>query len=337
MSIMEKTTVKLLKLISRFGIYIIDGIVIGMAIMIPGVSGGSMIMSMGLYPTLLALIGGNKEERKGALPTLIPVVIGLLTGIVAFAYLLKLALSHFPLQTAAVFIGLILGGIPMLTKEVKGQKPTFANIAAFLIAVGVMIAMLVFSARANLDLSLKPSVWHFILTVILGFLSASTMIIPGVSGSALMLILGYYMEITGRVKLLADGIAHLDGAAVGENVLVFVPYLIGAAVGIVLTSKGLKRLLEKHPVTTYYALIGLMVTSPVAVIVKVGGEYGIEWGSVGVWTWVTAAVCLAAGFAVAWFLSAKEAKDAEKKEISTESEEATTPATTQDSSEPVSD
>lgn len=299
---------KFWKLISRAGIYIIDGAVIGMAVMIPGVSGGSMIMSMGLYPTLLAFIAGNKEERKKTFPVLIPVVIGLLVGIVAFAYLLKLALGHFPLQTAAVFIGLILGGIPMLANEVRGHRPAFANIAAFLVAVGVMIAMLVFSARANLDLSLKPSAWHFLLTVILGFLSASTMIIPGVSGSALMLILGYYIEITGRVKLLSDGIVHLDGAAIGENVLVFIPYLIGAAIGIVLTSKGLKKLLEKHPVTTYYALIGLMVTSPIAVLVKVGSEYGIEWGSIGVWTWITAAVCLLAGFAVAWFLSARESK-----------------------------
>ena len=303
---------KFLKLIGRVGIYIIDGAVIGMAIMIPGVSGGSMIMSMGLYPTLLSFIGGNKQERKKTLPVLLPVVIGLLLGIVAFAYLLKLALGHFPLQTAAVFIGLILGGIPMLTREVRGNRPTFANIIAFLIAVGVMIAMLIFSARANLDLSLKPSVWHFILTIILGFLSASTMIIPGVSGSALMLILGYYIEITGRVKLLTDGIVHFDGAAIGENVLVFVPYLIGAAIGIVLTSKGLKKLLEKHPVTTYYALIGLMVTSPIAVLVKVGNEYGINWGSIGIMSWITAVICLLAGFAVAWFLSARESSREEK-------------------------
>lgn len=303
---------KFMKLIGRVGIYIIDGAVIGMAIMIPGVSGGSMIMSMGLYPTLLSFIGGNKQERKKTLPVLLPVVIGLLLGIVAFAYLLKLALGHFPLQTAAVFIGLILGGIPMLTREVRGNRPTFANIIAFLIAVGVMIAMLIFSARANLDLSLKPSVWHFILTIILGFLSASTMIIPGVSGSALMLILGYYIEITGRVKLLTDGIVHFDGAAIGENVLVFVPYLIGAAIGIVLTSKGLKKLLEKHPVTTYYALIGLMVTSPIAVLVKVGNEYGINWGSIGIMSWITAVICLLAGFAVAWFLSARESSGEEK-------------------------
>lgn len=303
---------KFLKLIGRVGIYIIDGAVIGMAVMIPGVSGGSMIMSMGLYPTLLAFIGGNKQERKKTLPVLLPVVIGLLLGIVAFAYLLKLALGHFPLQTAAVFIGLILGGIPMLTREVRGNRPTFANIIAFLIAVGVMIAMLIFSARANLDLSLKPSVWHFILTIILGFLSASTMIIPGVSGSALMLILGYYIEITGRVKLLTDGIVHFDGAAIGENVLVFVPYLIGAAIGIVLTSKGLKKLLEKHPVTTYYALIGLMVTSPIAVLVKVGNEYGINWRSIGIMSWITAVICLLVGFAVAWFLSARESSGKEK-------------------------
>ena len=303
----EDTVIKqffltLWNLLKKGALYIVDGIVIGMAVMIPGVSGGSMIMSMGLYPSLIALIGGSNEERKKTLPVLIPVVIGLLCGVVAFSYILKLALASYPLQTAMVFIGLILGGIPMLFSHVRGTKLNGFHVLAFLVAAAVMVAMLIFSARANLDLSLKPSVWHFVLTIVLGFLSSSTMIIPGVSGSALMLILGYYYEITGRVKALSEGIRTLSWPAIGENLLVFLPYLIGAALGIFLTSKGIKKLLDRHPVTTYWALLGLMVTSPVAVLAKVE----VQWAAVSVPGYLAAAVCLAAGFAVAFFLGRRE-------------------------------
>lgn len=299
---MEGFIRKVLTLLKRVGIYVVDGVVIGMAVMIPGVSGGSMIMSMGLYPALIAVIGGTNEERRKNIPVLLPVVVGLLCGIVAFSYLLKLALANFPLQTAMVFIGLILGGIPMLFDQIKGSRFTVGSLISFLVAVAAMVLMLVFSAKASLDLSLQPSLWHFLLTVALGFLSSATMIIPGVSGSALMLILGYYNEITGRVRSLSEGVRTMNGAAIGENVLVFIPYLIGAILGIVLTSKGIKKLLEKHPVTTYWALIGLMVTSPLAVLVK----SGVVWSTVTFLGIVASLVCLAIGFSVAFFLGKKE-------------------------------
>lgn len=288
---------------------IVKGILVGMAIMIPGVSGGSMVMSMGLYPALLALISGTREERKGTLPVLLPFGIGVLAGIVLFSFLLAAALANFPLQTAMAFIGLILGGIPMLWRQVRGKRVTLSNGLGFFGAVAVMALMLILSARANLDLSLAPSVWHCALALILGFLSASTMIVPGVSGSALMLILGYYYEITGRVKTLSTAIVTANGQQIAENVLVFVPYLIGAVLGIVLTSKAIQRLIQKHPSTTYYTLIGLMAASPAAVLCKIT----VDYGAVSLPGYLMAALCLAVGFTVAYVLSRdEEGEHAEK-------------------------
>ena len=280
-----------------------------MAIMIPGVSGGSMVMSMGLYPALLSLISGTRDERKGTLPVLLPFGIGVLAGIVLFSFLLAAALANFPLQTAMAFIGLILGGIPMLWRQVRGKRITLSNGLGFFGAVAVMALMLILSARANLDLSLAPSVWHCALALILGFLSASTMIVPGVSGSALMLILGYYYEITGRVKTLSTAIVTANGQQIAENVLVFVPYLIGAVLGIALTSKAIQRLIQKHPSTAYYTLIGLMAASPAAVLCKIT----VDYGAVSLPGYLMAALCLAVGFTVAYVLSRdEEGEHAEK-------------------------
>ena len=135
------------------------------------------------------------------------------------------------------------------------------------------------------------------------------MIVPGVSGSALMLILGYYYEITGRVKTLSTAIVTANGQQIAENVLVFVPYLIGAVLGIALTSKAIQRLIQKHPSTTYYTLIGLMAASPAAVLCKIT----VDYGAVSLPGYLMAALCLAVGFTVAYVLSRdEEGEHAEK-------------------------
>ncbi len=283
-------------------ILILKGIVCGMAVMIPGVSAGSMIMSMGLYEDLMMLISGKKSERKSVLPRILPFAAGLLAGIFLFAFIFKFALKAYPFQTSCVFIGLIIGGIPMIWRKVNRKKITWGNITAFLAAVAVVVVMLFLSRSTTASNSLQPSVLHFLLTIVLGFLAAATMIIPGISGSALMLILGYYHEITDRLTQLAKGFGTLNWAAIGENLLVFIPFLIGAAIGIVLVAKAIRKLLDKYPNSTYLCMIGLMAASPAAVIAKIDTDFA----AIGLIGYLVSALCIALGFLVSYTLSKKD-------------------------------
>lgn len=280
---------------------IIKGIVTGMAVMIPGVSAGSMIMSMGLYETLMALISGTKEERKKSLPVLLPFAAGVLGGIFLFAFIFKFLLETFPFPTSCIFIGLIIGGIPMIWKNVDRKRLNAGSIVPFIVAVAVVVVMLILSRSTTASNSLQPTFFRFFLTIILGFLAAATMIVPGISGSALMLILGYYHEITDRLTLLAKGFAHFDWAAIGTNLLVFIPFLIGAFVGIVLVAKAIRKLIDRFPNGTYMGMIGLMAASPIAVIAKISVDYAALTPIV----YIISALCLAAGFAVSYVLSKK--------------------------------
>lgn len=282
---------------------IIKGVVVGIAALIPGVSAGSMIMSMGTYGSIISLVAGDKRTRRDMLRALWPFGVGILVGLFAFSFVITFVRGRFPLQTAMVFIGLILGGIPVLVRRVRRQKPTVWNILAFVIMVGLMVLMMVFSRRAGAALSLQPSVLHFILTIFVGFVAVATMIVPGISGSAVMLIIGYYNELTGRLKELATAFATLDGPAILENVLVFVPFLIGAALAVVFVTRGIKKLVEKHPVSTYYAIIGLMVASPITVLAKLDSSVYLTVKPLGVGLCV---VCLIAGFAAAMLLSSED-------------------------------
>jgi len=281
---------------------ILKGIVTGMAVMIPGVSAGSMVMSMGMYDPLMVLISGKGAEKKKTIPTMLPFGAGILAGIFIFAFVLESALTHFPFQTSLAFIGLILGGIPMLFREVRAFRFRVPSALAFLIAFALMLAMMYFSGQAGGSASLAPSVGNFFLTLILGFIAASTMILPGVSGSAIMLILGYYYEITGRVADLGTAFATLNWSVVGENLLVFVPFLLGAVSGIVLVAKLIRKLLERFPGPTSWALIGLMAASPLTVLAKIEVDYSL----LGAGSYLVGALTLAIGFCVAYFLSKEE-------------------------------
>lgn len=278
-------------------INIIKGFVTGMAVMIPGVSAGSMVMSMGMYRSVLTLISGSKEQRKSTLPGLIPFGVGILAGIVVFAFLLIALLDKFPLQTSMVFIGMILGGIPSLYRIVKGVRINVKYAVSFLVAVCVMAGMLILSHNSNMTSTLEPSVLSFLIAVFLGFVAAATMVVPGISGSALMLILGYYYEITGSIKELAVGLGTFQGKLIGQGAFVIIPFAIGAVAGIVLVSKVIRRLLDKAPVTTSYALIGLMAASPAAVLLKVS----VDWSAIGWLGYLIAVLCLVGGFTVAYY------------------------------------
>ncbi|MDO4567465.1 MAG: DUF368 domain-containing protein [Clostridia bacterium] len=293
----------------RLLLNVIKGFVTGMAVMIPGVSAGSMAMSMGMYSAVLTLVSGKEPERKQTLPALIPYGAGILLGIVAFAFLLMALLTRFPLQTAMVFVGLILGGVPALTRTVKGTRFRLSHAAAFLTALAAMVLLLVFSGGADNANTLEPSVINFVIAMALGFVAAATMVIPGISGSAVMLIAGYYYEVTNSIKELTEGVVTLNGGMVWESAFVLVPFALGAVAGVVLASKLIRRLLERVPVTTCWALIALMAASPAAVLLKIEVDYAAV-------TWVgyaVAVLCLAAGFAVAYFLSREGKSGAAKR------------------------
>lgn len=281
---------------------IIKGIVTGMAVMIPGVSAGSMIMSMGIYEDLMLLISGRKAEKKSTLPKLIPFVFGVVFGVFLFAFIFKAMLTYYPFQTSCIFIGLILGGIPMIWRKVDRKVLSAGHWGCFAAAVGVIIVMLVLSRNTSAANSLAPGLITTPLTAVLGFLAASTMIIPGISGSALMLILGYYNEVTDRLTQLASGFVSFNWPLVGENVLVFVPFGIGAIIGIVLVAKAIRRMLEKFPNGTYMTMVGLMAASPIAVIAKIS----VDYSAIGLADYLISAACLVAGFAISYVLSARE-------------------------------
>ena len=285
---------------------ILRGVVIGVANIIPGVSGGTMMVSMGVYDTLIHCITHLFSEFKRSVKTLLPYAVGMLIGIVALASLLKFLFANYPLPTSTTFIGLILGGLNPLLDKIRHKKLGGVSIGVFVLFFVGIIAMALTGDISNPD-SLTVDVGQMIILLVIGAVAAATMIIPGVSGSMVLMLLGYYNPVLNAVDALKNAVFSMDFAAMGGPVLMLAPFCVGVALGIFGVAKLIEWLLARFPTQTYCAVLGLVVASPVAILLRTDMT-GVSWVMI-----VISLVTFALGFAAAMALARGSAATEEPK------------------------
>ena len=133
----------------KYVIAILKGILVGLAVLIPGVSGGSMIMTMGIYEQAISITSRDKKVRRAAILFLIPYGVGIVVGILGLAFIIKWLMERYLFETALCFIGMILGSLPMLYKKVKGEKFSLVGAILFVLMVVIMIALPHLSSKAG--------------------------------------------------------------------------------------------------------------------------------------------------------------------------------------------
>ncbi len=233
----------------------IKGFFFGLANIIPGVSGGTIALTMGIYEDLIAAISHFFKNFKKNVLFLLPLVIGAGLAILLMSKVISYSLDHYPFPTTLFFIGLIFGGIPLLTKKVKGQKIKKIYPLCFLIPFGIIIGMAFMkegSAVASLT-NITPSLVGILFLV--GMVAAATMVIPGVSGSFVLMLLGYYKPIVKTIGNLTNF------SEISHNLLILIPFGFGVLVGIILVAKLIEYLFKKYEVPTYYAILGFIIAS----------------------------------------------------------------------------
>jgi hypothetical protein len=155
--------------------------------------------------------------------------------------------------------------------------------------------------------ALHNGVWSALLALLLGFIAAGTMIVPGISGSMVLLVLGYYNSVMMHLKSAVVCLFTLNFSALGPHLLVLIPFGVGIILGLLIVSKVIRWLLDRHPTPTYYGILALMLASPYAIFLKAkcfGPAFGANLAQ---WWFIPAAVlCLAAGFVVSYYMSKKE-------------------------------
>ncbi len=275
---------------------ILRGVAIGIAFIIPGFSGGSVAAILGIYERLVGAIANIFKRFKESILTLLPVLLGMLVGIAALILPIQWGLKNYPIPTVTLFVGLAIGGLPSVTQKLKGGRPAPVHFAAFFIPL-IVAAALCFLPNAKEVNLLEPNFGLCLLLVLMGFLGSAALVIPGISGSMLLLIFGFYNPI---VHILTDNL--LKGLNVGVSLLVLLCLAIGVAVGFFAISVLMKYLLEKHPRGTYFAIFGFILGSIPAVYASTIRESGTILFS-NPWYWVVSAALLLVGFAISFTLS----------------------------------
>ncbi|MBQ5310583.1 MAG: DUF368 domain-containing protein [Oscillospiraceae bacterium] len=235
-------------------INILKGIVIGIANSIPGVSGGTMMVITKVFDRLMGIIGGISIKKiKDNFFFLFTLALGMGIGIIVSATVLDICFERFYVQTQFFFMGVVLGSLPAIYKEATSQGK-FRPIHAIPFAAGfaVMIAVTLISRsvhNASVITELTPgsAVYLFIVSVF----AAAAMIMPGLSGSLVMLILGGYQTVIEAVSL--------------DNIFtrfpLLIPVFIGIIAGVLICAKVMTAALEKARLGTYASILGLITAS----------------------------------------------------------------------------
>ena len=272
---------------------ILKGIVMGTANIIPGVSGGTMAVSMGIYDKLIHCVTHLFKEFKESMKFLIPVAIGMGIALVGLSFIIEPAFAHFPLQTNCLFVGLIVGGLPAVIKKVKGKGVKVSYVLPFLIFFVIVVGMAAMGEKEGVSADLSFSLWSVIKLFVVGIIASATMVIPGVSGSMMLLLMGYYNPIVASIKNFVTALVSFDINGILQGCGVLVPMGLGIVVGVFAIAKMIEIIFEKFPIQAYWAIIGLIVASPFAIFLL--GEVG----TVTVVSVLVSAVTFAVGFVVA--------------------------------------
>jgi putative membrane protein len=236
---------------------LVGGVLMGLANLVPGISGGTMLLAAGVYPRFIEALAdlSSLRFRKSALAVL---------GLVGTAAALAILLGAGPVKDAVVehrwamyslFIGLTLGGVPVLWEMARPPSRQFW--------VGAAVGITAMAALAWLQVAGSSETAHregALVMFVAGVVGASAMILPGVSGGYLLLVLGVYVPVLSAIDALKQALKANALASAYEPILgVVLPVGVGVAVGILLISNLIKLVLERYEQPTLGVLMGLLV------------------------------------------------------------------------------
>ncbi|ARK31316.1 DUF368 domain-containing protein [Halalkalibacter krulwichiae] len=232
---------------------IFKGLTMGISDLIPGVSGGTIALVLGIYQSLIEAINGLFTNRwKQHVVFLIPLGIGIVLALLTISHLVEWLLVQYPQPTFFFFLGLIIGIIPTLLKDIN-YKQSFTPIHYVLLVLGAGLVAATIMVKDNEMATIMSNLGlsDYVLLFVAGWIASSAMILPGISGSFVFLLLGVYPTVINALSTL--------------NIPVIITVGAGISIGLVLTSRFITFLLSRFKTGTYAVMIGFIIGSIVVI------------------------------------------------------------------------
>jgi len=257
----------------QIGFHVLQGALIGLGAVLPGISGGVLMVVFGVYKTIMEFFADPFRRFKTHFPKLFPYGVGLIVGFLGVANILSFLLDKYPDPSVCVFIGLITGMLPSLFREARKEGRNGASFVSMVIAMIAIFALLI--GLQVMSVQIEPNlVWYLFC----GFCLALSIIAPGMSFSTLLMPLGLY-------EPFVAGIGHLDMS-------VCIPGGIGAAATVILFAKAVNALFDHYYSVAFHAIIGVVIAATIMIIPF--GSFAASASSA-----IINAICIVAGIAAA--------------------------------------
>jgi putative membrane protein len=255
---------------------ILQGALVGLGAVLPGISGGVLCVIFGIYKTIMEFLADPFKKFKTHFPKLFPYGIGVIVGFLGIAKLLAFLLDRYEAPSVCLFIGLIVGMLPSLFREAGEKGRSKASYASMTIAMILVFALLI--TLKVLSVEITP---NFAWYLFCGMALALSVIAPGMSFSTVLMPLGLYQPFV-------DGISNFDFG-------VIIPVGIGALATVILFAKLVDMLFTKHHSVSFHAIIGIVIAATVMII-----PFGSFTASIV--SCIINIVCLVVGIVVALWL-----------------------------------
>jgi len=260
----------MIKIIRNF----FNGLAFGAIQTVPSISGGTIAIILGFYFDLIRAINHFREDCKKHLRFLIPLFLGTAVGIVLFSSLVNFFLENHSFPTMLFFMGLIAGIVPHIFSKIRedGQKLGIREILLIILPLPILLLMASFRGESVTDPAevIATITIPFMLFIFFaGILAAAALVVPGISGSFLLLLLGIYHVVIYSIQSIRIFLGDITNTALMLDILrVLGPLALGIIVGGLSMIRLIEKLLEKHQKPVYSVILGLMVASFVVLIME---------------------------------------------------------------------
>lgn len=287
---------------TRFLLDTVKGVTLGISVAIPGLSAGTIAVAEKCYDTIIDSIAGIRKAFKKNFLILLPYLLGLLIGAICAFIGIQTGYQAAPFTITGAFAGLVLGSLPIALGELKKHKTTkelVIHIVCFALCLLISAGLGIFTAlyQVNLESAMQNREWWiYLLSLVSGVIGAFACVVPGISGSMSLMVIGMYFPILNTFATTKGDLsifAHTDDMSfVLTGLLILLLLIVGALVGLVFSSKIMNRLLSKHRVSTFYSILGLILGSVVSMFINSNIYPKYLDGSIKMWDYIVGAILL---------------------------------------------
>lgn len=256
------------------------GILVGITSIAPGISGGTIAIALGFYESLINAIANIFSDFKKHFSYLFPYGVGAVISIATLSVILEFLFENYTLPTSTLFIGLIIGTLPFIKRKVtgslEGHKPNYKHISTGVIFFVIVLIPVIIgedNAGALFTPSADNGAGSVTLFLIIGIIIAATMIIPGLSGTMILMTLGLYKLLLSTTSAFVTATVSLDIPAVANLLSAVIPIGLGFAAGGFLIARLLNRLFRKIPSYIYSAIFALICATPIVMLAEVDASH----------------------------------------------------------------